>query len=70
MTKPWKVITLTTDVGQEIRITSDQNGTGLELEYREADGVSEFGQPLYLSNDEIDHLITSLQQMKEYVNLK
>jgi hypothetical protein len=68
--KPWKVITLTTDCEQEIQINPTPEMEAIEFRYKETEDDLKFRQPLYLSKDTIDHLITSLQQMKEYVNLK
>ena len=64
--KLWKTVELSTEFEQDIRISPTPEFDGIEVFFKEA-GDSKWGHSLYMDKKTMEALISSLNEMMEYV---
>jgi hypothetical protein len=64
--KLWKIVELSTEFEQDIRISPTPEFDGLEIFFKEA-GDSKWGHSLYMDKKTMEALISSLNEMMEYL---
>jgi hypothetical protein len=64
--KLWKTVELSTEFEQDIRISPTPEFDGIEVFFKEA-GDFKWGHSLYMDKKTMEALISSLNEMMEYV---